>query len=391
MAGMMQKATLKVGILFSTTGSYAAVGQSMRAGADLAIAEINADSGAPVTLEPVFIDPGGVASAYAEGVRSLLVEHGLTHVFGCYTSSSRKEVLPLFEKNDALLWYPSHYEGFETSDNVVYTGAAPNQHIIPLARHLLAHHGKRGWFVGSNYIWAWENNRILREALMEAGGDVMGERYFSVGETDLGTLVDQILRDRPDFVFTTLIGESGYEFFRLLRAASEAAGLDQPKVLPVASCSLSEVELPILGTSASGHLSSSVYFSTISSPENVRFTQQWDRKFAHLGQACADAEATYVAVHLLVRAVAKAGAAELDPVRAAIRGLQFAAPQGLVTVDPENLHCCMRPRIGRSTERGTFDLVHEERGPVRPDPYLVWTNATETGAALGPEYLKVVR
>lgn len=386
----MKKSTLDIGIVVSTTGSYGILGQAMCGGAELAVAEVNADPAAPVTLRPVPIDPGGVTSGYADAVKSLLVDRGLTHILGCYTSSSRKEVLPLFEKNDALLWYPSHYEGFETSENVVYTGAAPNQHIVPLARHLLAHHGNRGWFVGSNYVWAWENNRILREALMGANGTVVGERYFPVGETDFGALADQIVRDRPDFVFTTLIGESCYSFFRLLRAAAEKAGIDQPNILPVASCSLSEAELPLIGSEAAGHLSSSVYFSSIRSPENMRFTAQWDKNYPHLGRACADAEAAYIAIHLLARAVAKAGSVGFAEVRAAARGLQFAAPQGLVTVDPDNLHCCMRPRIGRSTTLGTFDILHEERGPVRPDPYLVWANIAETDARLGPNHLMAV-
>jgi len=370
----MSRDALKIGILFSTTGSYAAVGAAMRAGAELAIEEVNADPAAPLRLEPIFIDPAGVTSAYAEGAVELLRSHGVVHVFGCYTSSSRKEVLPVFEKHDALLWYPSHYEGFETSDNVIYTGAAPNQHIVPLARHLLSGHGDRGWFVGSNYVWAWENNRILREALMEAGGTVMGERYFPVGETDLGELAVQIVRDRPDFIFTTLIGESSYRFLRLLRAAAEAAGMDQVTEMPVASCSLSEVELPFIGEAAAGHLSSSVYFSSIRSPENARFTERWATRFGPTGQACADAEATYVAVHLLMGAIRRAGGAEFVAVREAARGLRFNAPQGPVTVDPDNLHCSMRPRIGRSKADGTFEILFEEQVPIRPDPYLVWGN-----------------
>lgn len=372
----MSRDALEIGILFSKTGSYAAVGGAMAAGAALAIEEVNADPLAPVRLDPVEIDPGGVTAAYAEGAQHLLREQGISHVFGCYTSSSRKEILPIFEKHDGLLWYPSHYEGFETSDNVVYTGAAPNQHVIPLARHLLAHHGARGWFVGSNYVWAWENNRILREALQDAGGTVLGERYFPVGETELAALVDQILRDRPDFIFTTLIGESGFSFIRLLREASGRAGIDQARDLPIASCSLSEVELPFIAGAAAGHLSSSVYFSTIASAENDRFTTRWNARFGHLGHACADAEATYIAVHLLVGAVARTGGKTgFHAVRDAVRGLQFAAPQGLVEVDPVNLHCAMRPRIGRSNENGTFELIYEQSGPVRPDPYLVWSNA----------------
>ncbi|MBR2574868.1 MAG: transporter substrate-binding domain-containing protein [Loktanella sp.] len=387
----MRKTTLDVGILYSTTGSYAAVGQSMSAGAHLAIAKINANPDEAVTLRPVVIDPKGIPSAYADAVQCLLLDHGLTHVFGCYTSSSRKEVLPIFEKNDALLWYPSHYEGFETSDNIVYTGAAPNQHIIPLARHLLTHHGKRGWFVGSNYIWAWENNRILREALLEAGGSVMGERYFAVGDIDLEGLAEQIVHDSPDFVFTTLIGESSYEFIRLLRAASERAGIDQARELPIASCSLSEVELPKIGSCAAGHLSSSVYFSTISSQENIRFTAEWDQSYGYLGRASADAEAAYISVHLLARAVKKAKSSDFSDVRNAVRGLKFAAPQGLVTVDPDNLHCYMRPRIGRSTMDGTFEILHEDPAPVRPDPYLVWANIGDLDLKQTAPRLKVVK
>jgi branched-chain amino acid transport system substrate-binding protein len=362
----------------------------MRAGALLAIDELNAIPGSAVHLSAVEADPGGVTAAYAAAVEQMIRVEGLTHVVGCYTSSSRKEVLPLFEKADAMLWYPSHYEGFETSENVVYTGAAPNQHIVPLARHLLSQHGRRGWFVGSNYIWAWENNRILREALTEAGGEVLGERYFPVGETDLGALAEQIVTDRPDFVFTTLIGESCYAFFRLLRRAAAAAGMDQAAEMPVASCSLSEVELPFIGAeAAAGHLSSSVYFSTIRSPENDRFTAMWDRRFGDLGRACADAEATYTAVHLLARAVAAAGGAGFAEVREAVRGLQFAAPQGLVTVDPENLHCCMRPRIGRSTQAGDFELLFKEESPIRPDPYLVRASDAETQQSRMSAYLRL--
>lgn len=369
----MKRFELSAGLLFSTSGSYEAVSRAMHAGALLAIDEVNADTDRTVTIRPVAIDPSGQLAGYVEGARGLLQEHRLRHVIGCYTSSSRKEVLPLFEKADALLWYPSHYEGFETSENIVYSGAAPNQHIVPLARHLLQNFGSRGWMVGSNYIWAWENNRILREAITAAGGSVLGERYFAVGETDLADLVGQIVEDRPDFVFTTLIGKSGSVFLNLLRCAALEAGIDQPREMPAASCSLSEAELPLLGDSAAGNLSSSVYFSSIDTPDNRRFRAMWDSRFGHLGRASADAESAYVAVHLLARAAERAGSDGFEEVRAAVRGLGFKAPQGRVTVDPENLHCWMRPRIGRSRSDGTFDIVMEHPVAVRPDPYLTWS------------------
>lgn len=363
----------------------------MRAGAQLAISEVNEDPDSLAKFVPVVFDPGGVTASYVSAAQNLLCEHNVTHVFGCYTSSSRKEVLPLFEKHDGLLWYPSHYEGFETSENVVYTGAAPNQHILPLSNHLLEHHGNRGWFVGSNYVWAWENNRILRERLIEVGGAVVGERYFPVGETDMVALAKQIVSDRPDFVFTTLIGKSGYAFFRALREAAKAAGIDQPNDMPVASCSLSEAELPDIGSAAAGHLSSSVYFSTIDSPENDRFVFEWQRRFGDLGHACADAEATYNAVHLLSQAVTKAGSAGFTAVREAVKSAQFNAPQGMVTVNPDNLHCAMRPRIGRSRSDGTFEILHSAAEQVQPDPYLVWSNQVKQSAKWRSNHLRVVR
>ena len=385
---MRNKTNIKLGMIFSETGSYAALGQSMRAGAMLAIDEINANDEARYTLEPIAIDPGGETAAYAEATRELISNYDITHVFGCYTSASRKEVLPVIEKYDALLWYPSHYEGFETSDNVVYTGASPNQHILPLARHLISNHGKRGWFVGSNYIWAWENNRILREALSSVEGEVVGERYFAIGDTDFGELPATIVADQPDFVFVTLIGDSCYRFIRELRRHAEAAGIDQSTMMPIASCSLSEAELPLLGADAAGHLSSSVYFSSVDTPENHWFTERWNAQFSHLGRASADAEASFVAIHLLANALERAADTSLEAVRDAVRGIELVAPQGPVAVNQENLHCAMRPRIGRSTHDYDFEIIHEARQLVQPDPYLVWVDPLPEPES---DYLRVVK
>ena len=169
----------RLGLLFSSTGPYATIGQAMLNGALLAIEEANGSDGFPFTLEPVIADPQGLNNAYPRLAKSMLIEDQLVHVVGCYTSSSRKEVLPYFEKYDGLLWYPSHYEGFESSENVVYTGASPNQHIVPLADFLLERYGNKAYFIGSNYIWAWENNKIMREAVLAAGGTVLAERYVA--------------------------------------------------------------------------------------------------------------------------------------------------------------------------------------------------------------------
>jgi ABC-type branched-subunit amino acid transport system substrate-binding protein len=352
---------VRVGLLFSRSGSYALLGQAMHAGALLAISEIN-DSLSDVILEPVTVDPGGRIADYVDGARQLLLD-GITHVVGCYTSSSRKEVLPLFEKHDALLC------------------AAPNQHIVPLTRYLLESGRRRAWLVGSNYVWAWENNRIMREAVLATGGEIAGERYFPVGDTDLQPVVEQILDAAPDFVFNTMIGASSYAFFRLLRAEAVRRGIDQPQAAPVASCSLSEPELSCLGPAAGGHISSSVYFSTVDSPSNARFLEAWKTHWPDLGPTSADAEASYIAVHLLARAIAAAGGVDLEAVRGALANVSLGAPQGMVRIDPENRHAFLRPRIGLSQTDGTFRIVAEYPAAVRPDPYLVWETPRTSGEA----------
>ncbi len=187
------KLPVPLGLMFSQEGPYAAVGLTMLRGAQLAVDEVAADVAYDFRFEVHTANPGGRNEGYVAGAQELLAVPGLGHVVGCYTSSSRKEVLPVFEKLDAVLWYPSHYEGFETSENIVYTGAAPNQHVVPLTHYILSEGGRRAFMVGSNYIWAWENNRIMREILGRNGGQVLGERYLPVDELDVAEIVDLIL------------------------------------------------------------------------------------------------------------------------------------------------------------------------------------------------------
>jgi ABC-type branched-subunit amino acid transport system substrate-binding protein len=375
----MFRPPVRIGIIFSSTGPYDVVARSMLGGACLAVEQVNAAADLPIRLDPIKLNPGGMPDAYRAGADSLL-RSGVRHVVGCYTSSSRKEVIPYFEKHDALLWYPSHYEGFETSSNVVYTGAVPNQHLIPLVDHLLRYHGRRAFCVGSNYIWAWESNRVLRENLLRRGGAVQAERYCAVGETDFDQIVAAILDARPSFVFNTLIGTSAYAFLRAFRRACRDRGIDQATAIPVASCTLSEPELEAIGAEAvDGHLSSSVYFSSIDSPANARFVDAYEAAYPDGPSACADAEASFVAVWLLARALAEAGTEDVGAVRASATRQSIPAPQGRVWLDPETLHAFLTPRIGRSNTNCRFDILSEATEPVRPDPYLVW-NSQRFGA-----------
>jgi branched-chain amino acid transport system substrate-binding protein len=385
----MARTQFRIGVMFSTTGPYSVVVRSMLNGAMLAFREVNQTQDA-IALEPVVVDPAGDLAQYRALSREFLTS-GIRQVVGCYTSSSRKEVIPCFEKFDGLLWYPSHYEGFESSDNVIYTGASPNQHVLPLVEYLAARVGTRAFCVGSNYIWAWENNRIFREALSARGGTVLAERYLSIGDTEFDQVISAILDARPDVVFNNLIGDSAYAFFRAFRAACRARGIDQAKDIPVASCTLSEPELGEIGSEAvDGHLSSSVYFSSLNTPENAAFMRAYGAAFPDGPVASADAESSYNAVRLLAAALQQAGTDDARAVRNAVANQRLAAPQGEVRIDPQTHHAWLTPRIGRSRANGQFELLLEARQPIAPDPYLV-QSSPRFATAMRPPLLRMVK
>jgi len=372
-----------VGVLISSDGPYSVVSKSMLCGALLGLDQAQAEH-RDLQIDPVIANPRGDNSLYSAMAAEMLAS-GVRHVVGCYTSSSRKEIIPLFEKADALLWYPSHYEGFESSNNVVYTGAVANQHLLPLVEYLMRNVGRRIFCVGSNYIWAWENNRILREAIGPHGGAVVAERYFPVGCLEFNQIIDAILAARPSFVFNTLIGESSYQFMRDLRAACVAEGIDQARELPVASCTLSEPELAAIGPDAmDGHITSSVYFASLDTPENRRFLMAYRARFPDGPVASADAEATYLAVRLLAAAVAEAGTIEACAVKGAVSSRTIMAPQGEVRIDPETMHPSLTPRIARSNVSGGFTILREAARPIAADPYLIRNSSRFGAAAIWP-------
>lgn len=379
----MVRLRVPVGILISSDGPYSVVSKSMLCGALLGVAEAEAEHYG-VEFDPIVANPAGELARYSAMAADML-SGGIKHVVGCYTSSSRKEIIPLFEKADALLWYPSHYEGFESSNNVVYTGAVANQHLLPLVEYLLSYIGPKVFCVGSNYIWAWENNRILREAIGPNGGTVVAERYFPVGCTEFGQVIDAILAARPSFVFSTLIGESSYQFLRDLRAACLSRGIDQAGEIPVASCTLSEPELAAIGPAAAdGHITSSVYFASLDTPENDRFVAAYRARFPDGPVVSADAEATYLAVRLLALAVAEAGTIEASAVKRSVARRSIMAPQGEVRIDPETMHASLTPRIARSNSDGGFTVLREARSPVPADPYLIRNSSRFGDVAIRP-------
>lgn len=371
------------------------MGAEMMNGAVLAIEEINAgDNG--FRLAPIFVDPGGDPERYEAACAELVNRAGVTHIVGCYTSASRKQVLPLLARSNALLWHPARYEGFEACENIVYVGAAPNQHIVPLAQHMIGSIGRDVFCIGTNYIWTWETNRVLREIVESAGGSILGERVVAFGDTDVTHLVDAIVEKRPPVVFNTLVGETSYAFFRAWEQARRQHGLS----IPILSCSLSEAELKLIGPESSvGHVTSSVYFDTLDRPENHSFVARYRQRFGADRSPFSDAEASYVSVMLLGRAIRRAGRPAVQAVLDAAWRDRFEAPHGAVWLDPKNNHCYLTPRLATSRADFHFDVFWQADAPVRPDPYLARLDLSDlsesalasTNRSRSAPYLRVVR
>lgn len=375
--------SIEIGIVFSTTGPYATVGREMRDGALLAVSDVNKSPGCDFSFSPLVLNPKGSPEAYRTMTENLLRRRRLKHVIGCYTSSSRKELIPVIEKFDALLWYPSHYEGFESCDSVIYGGAAPNQHLVPLAAWALAHMGRSVYCVGSNYVWSWGNNRIMREVAESCGGQILAERYLTVGSTEVDGFIREIAALRPDVVFCTLIGKSSYAFYRAYHALGDSVPEFRPERRPILSCSLSEPELLAIGPSAAGHISSSVYFQSIQRPENAAFVRAFREAYGEARVTSADAEASYVSTMLLARSVQRAGSAAVTEVKRALYDCVLEAPHGRVQVDGSNNHCYLTPRLGRARDDGQFEMVWEGDGAERPDPYLSRFSVEALAARIG--------
>lgn len=358
------------------SGTYGSIGRTMLSGALLAVNEIASDPTYDFTFKPLVRDPGGNLARYFSLCQELLHEHAVTHVVGCYTSSSRKEVVPLFERANALLWYPSHYEGFECSENVIYVGASPNQHLAPLSDYMMSTHGKRIYAIGSNYVWSWESNRVMREIAEVRGGRLLAERYVPVGATDVKWIVEEIRALKPDFVFSSLIGAS---VPALLHANVESlceAHIPLSDAPPIASCNLCEMGLQaVRGEARVGHICSSVYFQSIESAANRAFVERYRSRYGPASITSADGEASYIAVHLLAEAIRACGTTNVNRVREIVSTCRLDAPQGPVRIDPENQHSYLTPRLGRSMKNGQFEIMYTSEGPVKPDPYLAWFDA----------------
>ena len=376
------KETIKVGILHSLSGTMAISETSLKDVALMAIEEINADGGLlGKQLEPVVVDPASNWPLFAEKAGELLQKQKVAVTFGCWTSVSRKSVLPVFEEHNGLLFYPVQYEGEESSYNVFYTGAAPNQQAIPAVEYLMSEDGggaKRFVLLGTDYVYPRTTNKILNHFLKSKGvspKDIM-ESYTPFGHSDYQTIVANIKKfsaGKPTAVISTINGDSNVPFYKELGNQGVTA-----EDIPVVAFSVGEEELRGIDTKPLvGHLAAWNYFMSVDTKENKAFIKKWNAyvKKNNLPGGSKRVtndpmEATYIGIKMWAQAVKQAGTTNVDAVRQAIGGQTVQSPSGFeITMDAKNHHLHKPVVIGEITENGQFEVVWQTDGPIRADAW----------------------
>ena len=384
------KDPIKVGILHSLSGTMAISETSLKDVALMTIAEINAKGGLlGRKLEPVVVDPASNWPLFAEKARQLVSKDKVDVTFGCWTSVSRKSVLPVYEELNGLLFYPVQYEGEELSQNVFYTGAAPNQQAIPAVEYLMSKDGggaKRYFLLGTDYVYPRTTNKILRAFLKTKGvaEKDIEEVYTPFGHSDYQTIVANIKKfaaGGKTAVISTINGDSNVPFYKELGNAGLKA-----KDVPVVAFSVGEEELRGIDTKPLvGHLAAWNYFMSIKNPTNTDFIKQWKdyAKKAKLPNAekvvtTDPMEATYVGIHMWAQAVEKAKSTDVDKVRKAMAGQTFKSPSGFtLKMDETNHHLHKPVIIGEVQADGQFQIVWKTSGPLRAQPWSPFISGNE--------------
>lgn len=357
---------IKVGVLHSLSGPMANSEMVVVDATLFAIDEINQKGGLlGRQIKPIVADGRSDPETFAREAERLIDHDQVCTVFGCWTSACRKTVKPVFEEHNHLLVYPLQYEGCETSPNIVYMGAAPNQQIIPAIEWAVKQQGKKRFFlIGSDYVFPRTADAVIKDYLTQLGAEVVGEEYLPLGGLDVAAAVEKIVAAKPDMILNTINGDTNTPFLRALRAA----GID-PRTLPTLSFSIGEQELRTLSPGdVVGDYAAWTYFESIDSPTNKAFVERFHEKYPQ--RPVTDAmEAAYDGVMLWAAAVKDAGSLEPKKIRRAMLTQRLEGPDGEVRLDPDTQHCYKTPRIGQIGADGKFKIVWSAEKSLAPAPY----------------------
>ena len=357
--------TVEVGVLQSLTGTMAISEVTVKNATLLAIDQINAAGGVlGKQIVPVVEDGASDPSMFAQKAQKLIQQDKVVTVFGGWTSASRKAMLPVFERFKGLLWYPVQFEGNECSPNIMYSGAQPNQQILPALEWAEQKGYKSIFLLGSDYVFPRTANLILKKHIVHDGGTVAGEEYVPLGGSDFSAVINKIKLAKPEMVFSTLNGDSNVSFFKQMAAA----GLPSAK-LPVMSFSIAEQEAKAIGPSLlEGSYAAWNYFQSLPDPANKKFVAAYQAKYP--GSPVDDPMAHgYLDVYAWAAAVKKAGSFDSDLVRKAAAGLTFADVGLGMTKFASNQSLVQPAYVGQLEPSGQFKVLWQSKKPVDPVPY----------------------
>ncbi|PUB31892.1 urea-binding protein [Promicromonospora sp. AC04] len=359
--------TVKIGFLNSLSGTMAISEQTVHDALELAAEEINADGGVlGKQLEIVSEDGQSEPTVFAEKAGKLITSDCVAAVFGGWTSASRKAMLPVFEAQDSLLFYPVQYEGLESSPNIFYTGATTNQQIVPALDYLVEQGTKSLFLVGSDYVFPRTANKIINAYAEAHDIEIVGEEYAPLGHTDFSTIVNKVKSADADAVFNTLNGDSNVAFFKEYNNAGMSAD-----DMPVVSVSIAEEEVGGIGVeNIEGQLTAWNYYQTVDSPENTAFVEAFKAEYGEDRPTSDPMEAAYTSLYLWKEMVEKAGSFAVDDVTAAADGATYDAPEGKVVVNGDNHHIAKTALIGKIGADGLIHTEWSSEEPIEPDPYL---------------------
>jgi urea transport system substrate-binding protein len=384
---------IEVGVLYSLTGTTAIVEKQLSKVTEMAIDQINANGGVlGKKVVPIIEDPASDPRTFNEKANKLVVRDRVPSVFGSYTSASRKAALPVFEKRKNLYWYPTFYEGFECSKNVIYTGAVPNQQQENFVPWITKQGYNKFFIVGSNYIYPREMAKVCKILVEREGGSWVADEYLELGHSEWGSMVNKMKTmwedGECDCVYSNVVGDSIVAF----RREFINQGLSYDK-FPIFATVCSEIEVQAMGADyAAGSVTSFPYFQSVSNAANEKFVEDVKSTMGADTVTYHAMECAYFQVFLWAQAVEKAG--EVDPlsVREAAKGQEVDAPEGRVRIEPENLHCWLTPRIGLWGSDGQAEIIDAYEEPLMPLPYSAYGEAPDnlfcTQAGLDSSKLK---
>lgn len=365
---------VKIGVLHSLSGTMSSSESVVVDAMLFAVEDINRAGGVlgrPV--QAVVVDGRSDPATFAREADRLITDEQVCTVFGCWTSASRKAVRQVVEEHDHLLVYPLQYEGLETSPNIIYMGAAPNQQILPTLDWAVRTLNKQKFFlIGSDYVFPRAANAMIRDHLASLGAEVVGETYLPLGSTDVQSAMETLVAARPDMILNTINGDTNLSFYRALRRS----GI-QSQETPCLSFSIGEQELRSLNPEhTAGDYAAWTYFESIATPENRDFVRRFHEKSPQ--RSITDPmESAYIGVLLWAAAVNEADRLDPKKIRRAMLNQRMIAPEGPVRIDAETQHCVKTPRIGQIRGDGQFEIVWQAAAPVVPDPYPATRTAEE--------------